>query len=125
MLPSILKISRYTRTVEQTLDLTWDLSDLYALPTDPELIHDLEAAKAEARSFRERHAGNMATLSPTQLEAAMRSYEAILERAYKPLTFASLAFATDTQNDIIKKVQDQARKPSPRCTTYCFLSRSS
>ncbi|MBI5811174.1 MAG: M3 family oligoendopeptidase [Meiothermus silvanus] len=110
MRPSILKISRYTRTVEQTLDLTWDLSDLYASPTDPELIHDLEAAKAEARSFRERYAGNMATLSPTQLEAAMRSYEAILERAYKPLTFASLAFATDTQNDIIKKVQDQARQ---------------
>lgn len=54
MRPSILKISRYTRTVEQTLDLTWDLSDLYASPTDPELIHDLEAAKAEARSFRER-----------------------------------------------------------------------
>ncbi|HEU4741182.1 MAG TPA: M3 family oligoendopeptidase [Meiothermus sp.] len=96
--------------MEQTLDLTWDLSDLYASPTDPRLTHDLETAKTEARAFQERYAGKMARLSPAELEAAMRTYEAIYEQAYKPLMFANLAFATDTQNDLIKKVQDQARQ---------------
>lgn len=96
--------------MEQTQDLTWDLSDLYASPTDPQFTQDLETAKTQAKAFRERYMGKMALLSPAELEAALRTYEAILERAYKPLTFANLAFATDTQNDPIKRAQDLARQ---------------
>jgi hypothetical protein len=76
----------------------WDLSDLYASPTDPKLGADLDKAEAEARAFEAAHAGKVATLSGDALAAAIAAYEAIEERLGRAMSYAQLVFSGDAQD---------------------------
>ena len=76
----------------------WDLSDLYASPTDPKLAADLDKAEAEARAFEAAHAGKVATMSGDALAAAIAAYEAIEERLGRAMSYAQLVFSADAQD---------------------------
>nr|WP_267962586.1 M3 family oligoendopeptidase [Thermus hydrothermalis] len=82
----------------------WDLSDLYSGPEDPGIMADLEAALALAAGL------NPEDLSfPEKAPSLFRRYEEALEKAYKPLNFASLYFATRTQDPAAKALLDRVR----------------
>ena len=76
----------------------WDLSDLYAAPTDPRIEADLTAAEAEARAFNTAHAGRVGALSGDALAAAIASYERIEEVLGRVMSYAQLVFSGDAQS---------------------------
>lgn len=77
--------------------LTWDLSDLYRGMDDPALSMDLDWASAEADRLAEGARGRVAGLGPADLRRLLESYEALLERLYRPPLYASLCFSADTR----------------------------
>ncbi len=76
----------------------WNLSDLYADPDAAELTVDLEWARGEAENFHAAYAGQLAQLSGAQLGKAIATYETIIERLNKALSYAQLYFASDMSN---------------------------
>lgn len=84
--------------------MEWDLSDLYLSPEDPNLERDLAEALNLASSLDPKD-----LLHPSQAEGLFRRYEEALEKAYKPLSYASLYFATRTQDPVAKALLDRVR----------------
>ncbi len=84
--------------------MEWDLSDLYASPEDPRLFQDLEAALAVAQGLDPKD-----LLKPDRTADLLARYEKALELAYKPLNYASLYFATRTQDPGAKALLDRVR----------------
>ncbi|UZX15301.1 M3 family oligoendopeptidase [Thermus sp. PS18] len=84
--------------------MEWDLSDLYLSPEDPNLERDLAEALNLASSLDPKD-----LLHPSQAEGLFRRYEEALEKAYKPLNYASLYFATRTQDPVAKALLDRVR----------------
>jgi len=76
--------------------VSWDLSDLYAGPDDPQIEVDLDRAEAEAEAFAERYRGRMAELDATELSRAVDELEALNEHAARAGIYAGLLFAADT-----------------------------
>jgi oligoendopeptidase F len=74
----------------------WDLSDLYAAPTDQRITADLAAAEADAKNFGTAHQGKIAGLTGAQLASAIATYEAIEERLGRVMSFAQLLFSADS-----------------------------
>ncbi len=79
-------------------DVAWDLTDLYAGMDDPQLNADLDAADAEAAALDAAYRGRIAALSAAELAALLTRYEALLERAYKASSFASLNWTQNTED---------------------------
>jgi len=73
----------------------WDLSDLYGGPDDARLQADLDAARAAATAFRDRHLDRVATLSGPELGAAIAEFEGLSETLYRAMSFAQLLHAAD------------------------------
>ncbi|MEQ8394549.1 M3 family oligoendopeptidase [Thalassobaculum sp.] len=71
----------------------WDLADLYPGPDSPELARDLERCEADAKAFREKHAGHVAGLSGTDLGRAITAYEKMDEILGRVMSFANLMYA--------------------------------
>ncbi len=82
----------------------WDLADLYAGPEDPRLEGDLAEALRLAEGLDPQD-----LLDPKGAEALFRRYEEALEKAYRPLNYASLYFATRTQDPVAKALLDRVR----------------
>jgi oligoendopeptidase F len=76
----------------------WDLSDLYAAPTDPRIDADLTAAEAAARAFHTAHVGKVGALSGDALAAAIAGYERIEEVLGRVMSYAQLVFSGDAQS---------------------------
>jgi len=78
----------------------WDLSDLFADPSDPKLEELWRSIEARAEEFEKAYRG---TLGAEDVEAgrvlsAIREVESIYQDLYKPLTYAHLLFAADTSD---------------------------
>jgi oligoendopeptidase F len=71
----------------------WDLTHLYAGPTDPTLAQDLARAGKEAAAFEAAYKGRLVALDGTTLGQAVAQYEAISEALSKVVTYASLLHA--------------------------------
>lgn len=84
--------------------MEWDLSDLYLSPEDPNLERDLAEALNLASGLDPKD-----LLHPSRAEGLFRRYEEALEKAYKPLNYASLYFATRTQDPVAKALLDRVR----------------
>ncbi|MCS7045172.1 MAG: M3 family oligoendopeptidase [Gemmataceae bacterium] len=79
--------------------VTWDLTDLYAKLDDPALAADLQTAQARAKAFEQTYRGKIASLTRADadlLAAAVREFESINEQMDRPLAFASLVHAAQT-----------------------------
>jgi oligoendopeptidase F len=76
----------------------WDLSDLYPGTDSPELAAELDGSAADAKAFRERHQGKVATLDGKALAAAIVEYERIDERLSKAMSYAGLVYAGDNED---------------------------
>ena len=90
----------------------WDLSDLYASPSDPALEADLDRALAGARDFERAYRGHVASQSAHALASAVDALEALNEPVTRALSFASLLFAGDTADPrhgaLLQRVQERA-----------------
>ncbi len=79
--------------------VVWNLRDLYSNIDDPALNQDLEEALAKAQRFEQRYRGRLAKeASPAELYNALTELERIYEQVDKPLHYAQLLHAQDTQN---------------------------
>src|SRR5579859_3388322 len=59
---------------------------------------DLEAAERDAKQFHSDFQGKLAFLKPDEFGAAIARYEAMSERLYRVMAFASLRYAADLSN---------------------------
>ncbi len=97
-----------TSTEKHTPD--WDLTDLYSGPEAPEIDADLNWAAESATSFRETYSTRVGGLGGDEFAAAIEVYEAVLERAYKVMSYAQLLQAADTANADIAQFHQKCRE---------------
>lgn len=98
--------------MQKARGITWDLHDLYASAQDPQLIQDLEDAQHFAEQFNSAYHGKIAAADCTAelLGRALKDYESLLEKIYRPYVMATLLFAGDGTKDeykaLLSRVQD-------------------
>ena len=73
----------------------WNLADLYPSPDSQELKDDLAAAERDAKQFHADFQGKLAFLKPDEFGEAIARYEAMSERLYRIMAYASLRYAAD------------------------------
>jgi oligoendopeptidase F len=93
--------SAAARRVETIADLgnmpEWDLSDLYASPTAPEIQRDLKQAAAEATRIKSTYQGRLAHLAADgdKLIDAVKDYERLSDLAGKLGSYSGLYYVLD------------------------------
>lgn len=98
-------------------ELTWDLSDLYRSPADPRIDQDLEASRLAAEGLAERYRGRVVALSPQNLRILLEDYESLLDRLYRPTTYASLCFAANTGDQSVQAMLARTREHATQTMT--------
>src|SRR5450759_555704 len=88
----------------------WDLSDLYASPTDPALEATLARALERAKDFEAEYKGKVATLEPHEFAEMMRELEQNEEEAAKPEVYAYLLHSQNTQEPAAGRVLARVRE---------------
>jgi oligoendopeptidase F len=76
----------------------WNLADLYPAPDSKELKDDLVAAERDAKQFHTDYHGKLAFLKADEFGEAIARYEAMSERLYRIMAYASLRYAADLSN---------------------------
>ncbi len=74
----------------------WDLSDLYASMSDPDVDRDIEQLAAEAEALEGAVKGRLATLDAASLADAIGRFERIEEGLGRLGSYASLVFSGDS-----------------------------
>jgi oligoendopeptidase F len=85
---------------DEATGVAWDLSDLYAAPTDAQIERDLNAAAARAAAFAARYRGTVNVPggpAPEWVAGAVAELEAIAELAETPVVYAHLLHAADAR----------------------------
>jgi oligoendopeptidase F len=88
----------------------WDLSDLYASPTDPAVEADLAQSLERAKAFEAKYKGKVATLDPESFAAMMRELEQNEEQAAKPEVYAYLLHSQNTQDPAAGRLLARVRE---------------
>jgi oligoendopeptidase F len=89
--------------------LRWDLSDVYASPDDPKIEADLSESDRRAKELAEKYRGRVAALAPAELASLLRTYEGLMDLAYRPNMFASLVFAGATDDQKAQALINRTR----------------
>lgn len=76
----------------------WELNDLYDGPDSVRLAADLNDADRQAQQFARDFQGRLKDLTPDEFGDAIRLFEAMSERLYRIMAFASLRYAADLSN---------------------------
>ncbi len=97
--------------------LRWDLSDLYSSTDDPALAADVAQARERAEALAAAHRGRVAGLDAPSLRALLADYEALLDRAYRPMSYASLRFAADAGDAAVQALLDRTREAMAHLST--------
>jgi oligoendopeptidase F len=90
----------------------WNLSDLYASPTDTRLGDDLGSANALGDTFAAAYRGKVALMSPTEMGEALRLYEQLLDSVYRPQLYAQLLFSSDTGDEAAQALMNRTQQAS-------------
>ncbi len=88
----------------------WDLSDLYAAPTDPALEATLTRALEHAKAFEAAYKGKVAILAPNEFAEMMRELEHSEEEAAKPEVYAYLLHSQNTQDAAAGRILARVRE---------------
>jgi oligoendopeptidase F len=92
--------------------IRWDLSDLYASPTDPKIEATLAHSLARAEAFEARYKGRVASLEPADFAAMMRELEEDEDAASKPEVYAYLLHSQDTKDHAAGRLLARVREAS-------------
>lgn len=92
--------------------IQWNLSELYSGPEDPQLEADLTKARAQAEAFAHKYRGKVASgaFDGRELAKVLAEYEALAELEHRPSFYASLLFASDTQNSRAQRLVQHTRE---------------
>ena len=82
----------------------WDLSDLYASPTDPKLEDDKASLLTEAEALAKEYRGKMASLDASGMLALLDRYESLLQTAHRLGSYAHLIWSTNTEDASLGKL---------------------
>ena len=88
----------------------WDLSDLYASPTDPKIEATLSRSLERAKAFEAKYKGRVASLDPHDFAAMMRELEEDEDAAAKPEVYAYLLHSQDTKNPAAGRLLARVRE---------------
>ena len=99
---------------------TWDLSDLYDGMDDPALEADLKRIEADATAFETRFKGTIASaqLTAAHLRDVLDAYSALVTDHYKPGSYASLLYSTDTTDPARGALLQKTREFDSTITTH-------
>ncbi|MDQ3699679.1 MAG: oligoendopeptidase, partial [Chloroflexota bacterium] len=93
--------------------VTWDLSDLFEGPDDPQLWQTLDAVKADAEEFATRYRGVIAVPGgpdATLLLGGLQAYEEIHESAGRVGGYAHLLYDGDTRDVTARDLQQKVEQ---------------
>ena len=90
----------------------WDLSDLYASPTDPKIEATLARSLERAKAFEAKYKGRVATLEPSDFAAMMRELEEAEDAAAKPEVYAYLLHSQNTHDPAAGRLLARVREAS-------------
>jgi oligoendopeptidase F len=92
----------------------WNLAELYSGPDDPQIEADLAEARRQAEAFAQQHRGKVPSgeLDGSALAKVLAEYEALAELEHRPSFYASLLFASDTQNTKAQRLIQHTREAS-------------
>src|ERR1051326_8148411 len=99
-----------TKTVNGSETVRWDLSELFASPTDPAIEAAMAHTLERARAFEEKYRGKVATLAPADFAAMMAELEVDEESAVKPEIYAYLLHSQNTQDPAAGRLLARARE---------------
>src|SRR6195256_5521203 len=88
----------------------WDLTDLYASPTDPQIEATLARSMERAKEFEAKYKGRVASLLPPEFAAMMHELEDDEETAAKPEVYAYLLHSQNTQDPVAGRVLARVRE---------------
>ncbi len=88
----------------------WDLSDLFASPTDPMLEAALASALERAESFEASYRGQVATLEPAAFAEMMQELERNEEQAALPEVYGYLLHSQNTQDPAAGRLLARVRE---------------
>jgi oligoendopeptidase F len=90
----------------------WDLSDLYASPTDPAIEKTLSGALERAIAFESKYRGRVASLEPGEFAAMMSELEEDEIASAMPEVYAYLLHSQNTQNPAAGRLLARVREAS-------------
>jgi oligoendopeptidase F len=93
-------------------DVRWDLSELFASPTDPKLEATMARSLERAKAFEAKYKGRVASLSPSDFAAMMRELAEDEETASKPEIYAYLLHSQDTRDPAAGRLLARVREAS-------------
>jgi oligoendopeptidase F len=79
-------------------EVTWNLNDLYAGMTDPDIDRDMERADALADEMAETYRGRVADLDGAGMRKLLETYERVHELARKVGAYAFLNWSVNTED---------------------------
>ena len=88
----------------------WDLTDLFASPTDPRLEAALASALERAKSFEASYRGQVASLEPAAFAEMMQELERNEEQAGLPEVYAYLLHSQNTQDPAAGRLLARVRE---------------
>ncbi len=103
-------VETLTETMTGAENVIWDLSIFYSSVDDPAIQRDMEAINRQVDAFVAAHRGKVAELDAEEMLDALKQLETIYDANGRLGSFASLTFATDTNNPkfgaLIQKVTE-------------------
>jgi oligoendopeptidase F len=88
----------------------WDLTDLFASPTDAAIEKSMAKTLETARAFEAKYKGKVATAPPAEFAAMMAQLEADEEQAVRPEIYAYLLHSQNTQDPAAGRLLARARE---------------
>ena len=100
----------------KTLDVTWNLADLYTGENDTSMTTDMDACEKKAAELKRDYDGRLADLSAAELSTLVNELEMLEALQGKISTFAYLNFATKTKEPtaaaLLQKIREFISKIS-------------
>ena len=96
----------------------WDLSDLYPAMDAPAIDGDIEAARAAAQSFDQRHKGHVARYPGADLATAISEYERLDETLSKLMSYAGLQHAGNMSDPEIARFYQHIQENVTDISSY-------
>src|SRR6266566_1481604 len=90
--------------------IRWDLTDLFASPTDPAVEALMARTLEMAKVFEAKYRGKVANLPSAEFAAMMAELEADEEQAVRPEIFAYLLHSQNTQDPAAGRLLARARE---------------
>lgn len=88
-------------------DVIWDLSIFYDNADDPRIDSDLDKIEQLADAFAEKYKGRVADLDAEEMVDSFKEREVMRDLTRRAGAFASLQFATDTNNPVFGALQQK------------------